>query len=321
MIRPRLTVLLWLAWLVAAGPRAAGAELELLAADYPVYLFTRSLLAGMPDSQVTLLTASPGCPHDHVLAPAELETLSRAEILVSGGLALDAFLERALGVAKPSLKIIDAGGGGLDVRPALNQALVLDLAEARKWYRAPKKPEGPDPHLFASLSGAMIMTDNLAEALARLDPQGADFYRSNANTLNARHQKLLFEFRSVAARWSPRPRVILSHGVLSRLAADLGLAVADIIEGMEDAPLSAARLTELAARAWECAAVLADPGGRLDTARTVGAEAGRPVAVIDPVASGPADPPEDYFQKVFLTNLAVLNELFTSRPAQPADRK
>ena len=317
MLNRSLTVLLWL-WLalqIAAGPRAASAGVEVLAADYPVYLFTRSLLAGVPGGRVTLLTAAPGCSHDHVLAPAELETLSRADILVSGGLALDTFLERALSVAKPGLKIIDAGGGGLKVRASLNQALVLDLAAARKWYRASE--ERPDPHLFASLSGAMTMTDNLAEALARLDPQGAETYRDNALEINAQYQRLLYEAQAVAARWSPRPRVILSHGVLRYLATDLRLTVADIIEGAEEEPVSAARLAELVGRARECAAVLADPDGRLDLARTVGAEARRPVAVLDPAVSGPADPPPDYFQKVFLTNLAVLNELFTQPPAKP----
>ena len=314
MLNRLLTVLICfgLAWQIAAGPPAAAAAVEVLAADYPVWLFTQNLLAGAPDSRVTLLVTSPGCPHDHVLAPAELETLSRADILISGGLALDAFLERALGVAKPSLKIIDASGGGLKVRSGVNQALVLDLTTARNWYRAPE--ERPDPHLFASLSGAMIMTDNLAEALARLDPQGADLYRNNALEVNAKYQRLLYEFQAAAARWSRKPRVILSHGALRPMAADLGLIVADIIEGSEEEPISAARLAELVNRALECEAVLAAPGGQLDLARTVGAEARRPVAIIDPVASGPADP--EYFQKVFMTNLAVLDELFSRMPAE-----
>jgi ABC-type Zn uptake system ZnuABC Zn-binding protein ZnuA len=168
----------------------------------------------------------------------------------------------------------------------------------------------------------MAMTDNLAEALARLDPQGAELYRVNAGAVNAEYRRILDRFRAVAARWPPKPRVILSHGVLRYLAADLGLDVADVIEGAGEEPVSAARLAELAGRARECAAVLADPDGQLDLARTVGAEARRPVAVIDPVASGPPDPPEDYFQKVFLTNLAVLDKLFTRPAAQapPAGR-
>jgi ABC-type Zn uptake system ZnuABC Zn-binding protein ZnuA len=317
MLNRLLTVLLWLclALPLAAGPRSAAAGVEVLAADYPVWLFTRNLLAGVLDSQVALLMTAPaGCPHDQALTPAELETLSRADILISGGLGLDTFLERALGVAKPSLKIIDASGGGLKVRAAVNQALVLDLATARKWYRDPPK-ERPDPHLFASLSGAMTMTENLAEALARLDLKGAESYLDNALEVNAEYQRLLYDFQAVAARWPRRPRVILSHGALRYLAADLNLIVADIIEGAEEEPVSAARLAELVDKARDCEAVLADPDSRLDLARTVGAEARRPVAIIDPVASGPADPPLDYFLKVFQTNLAVLDQLFSKMPA------
>jgi ABC-type Zn uptake system ZnuABC Zn-binding protein ZnuA len=248
------------------------------------------------------------------MTPAALETLSRAEILVSGGLGLDSFLARALGVAKPGLKIIDAAGGGLTVSPENNQSLVLSLAEARNWYGTPE-PQRPDPHLFASITGAMAMTANIAEGLGRLDPQGAQLYRSTANEISAGFQKLLFEFQAVAARWSPKPRVVLSHGSLSYLAADLGLTVEDVIDASGEASVSAARLGDLVNKAKDCAAVLADPEGQLNLARTVGAGARRPVAVIDPVSSGPPDPPADYFQKVLQTNLAVLDRLFTAQAA------
>ena len=292
--------LLFLVFLVPAWPRAAAAGVEVLAADYPVYLFTLSLMKGLPDSRVTLLTAATGRTSGHRLTPAELETLSRAEILVSGGLAFDAFLERALGVAKPGLRIIDASA-----RPA--EAQILDPASARRWYASPA-PSRPDPYLFASLSGAAFMTGNLAEALARLDPQAAETYRDNAAEVTEGYRRLLYDSQAVAALW-PRPRVILSHGVLSHMAADLRLAVADIIERDGERP-AAGRLAELADLARGSAAVLADPYGQLDLARTVGAEARRPVALIDPVVSGPLEPPADYFLKVFRTNLTVLNELF-----------
>jgi ABC-type Zn uptake system ZnuABC Zn-binding protein ZnuA len=290
--------------IITGGPRSAAAGVEVLAADYPVYLFTRSLLPGVPDSGVTLLTAVPGYPNDQTLTPTELETLSRADILASGGLALDAFLERGLGVAKPGLRIIDASA-----RPA--DTLILELAEARNWYRSPASSR-PDPHLFASLSGAVIMTNNLAEALARLDPPAAEIYRNNAVEVTSQYQRLLYDCQSIAAGWSPGPRVIISHGVLSHMATDFKLIVAGVIEGAGEKP-SPARLAELNRLARECTAVLADPGGRLDLARIVGAQARLPVAVLDPVASGPADPPAAYFQKVFQTNLTVLNKLF-SRP-------
>ena|GEM_PF-4078951 len=294
--------LILLVLLVMAWPRAAAAGVEALAADYPVYLFTKNIMAGVPDSRVTLLTTVPG--GRHVLAPMELETLSRADILISGGLSLDIFLERALGVAKPSLKIIDAGARAGD-------PLILDLAAARKWYLSQDPPRAA-PHLFASLSGAAVMTGNLAEALARLDPQAAEIYRVNAAGIISEYQRLLYECQAVADRWSPRPRVILSHGVLIHLAADLRLNVAGIIEAPEAEP--SARLAELVGPAQDSAAILADPYGRLDLARTLGAKARRPVALIDPVASGPAEPPPDYFQKVFRTNLTVLNELFAGKP-------
>ena len=325
MNRPRGK--LWLpVWLLLAGlglvrPATAPAEVEVLATTYPIYLFTRNLMAGVPGSRVSLLMGTPGCPHDYNPTPRELETLSRAEILASGGLKLDAFLERALGVAKPGLKIIDASGG-LAGEPRAAPAVILDLGAARSWYRGRSQaPPGPDPHLFASLSGAMTLTLNLAEGLARLDPAGAEIYRTNAIGLNAEYKSLLERYWAVGVKLR-QPKVILGHSVLSYLAADLGLTVAAVIEDEEEAPVSAARLSALAALAGRegVRAVLVDPDGRLDLARTVGAEARLPVAVIDPVTSGPDEPPADYFQKVFLTNLQVLDELFSRPPPAPEEK-
>jgi ABC-type Zn uptake system ZnuABC Zn-binding protein ZnuA len=319
MKRPLWPILLLL---LLAAPRAAGAEVEVLATTYPMFLFTRNILAGAPDSRVTLLVGAPGCPHDYAPTPAELERLSQAEIIVSGGLALDSFLERALGVAKPRLKIIDATGGPAAADNKAAPVIILDPESARAWYRGrAQSPPTADPHFFASPSGAMVMAGHIAEGLARIDPQGAELYRANAAAFKAELKSLLEKFWASGVKLH-QPRVILSHGVLTYLAADLGLNVVAVIEGEDEAPVSAARLSELAVLAGreDVRAILADPDGRLDLARTLGAEAGLPVAVIDPVTSGPDDPPPDYFQKVFLTDLEVLDALFRRPPDPPVTK-
>jgi ABC-type Zn uptake system ZnuABC Zn-binding protein ZnuA len=107
-------------------------------------------------------------------------------------------------------------------------------------------------------------------------------------------------------------KVVTSHGFMDYLALDMGLTIlADLEPAPEVAP-STARLAKIAdlVRNDRVAAVLLDPHSNLKLARTLGDETGVPVAVIDPVTSGPADPPLDYYASVIKEDLRVLGRLF-----------
>ncbi len=299
------------------APLASAAE-DLLCSTYPVYLFTRNLAEGRDRFQVNLMIDSArGCPHDYAPTPAELERLSQARVLVINGLGLEGFLGRALKVARPDLKILDASGGRAPGGSAEPPVILIGKEAAAAMF-AGHHHDGPNPHLFVAPGPASAMVSNIAFGLTELDPEGADIYRNNAARLSREMTELSAAFDAARARLGG-PKVIISHSVFEYMTQALNMTVVATVEEEDGAEPSAARLAELVrlARREGVRAVLVDPQGNLNLARTLGSEARIPVAVIDPVAAGPLDAPLDYYRKVMLTNLDVLVELFT-KPAAPA---
>lgn len=331
MIRPPALLSLFCLLTLAGslfGSAALAAE-NLLCSTFPVYLFTRNIVGDSGRYEVRLMIdSSQGCPHDYAPTPAELERLSQAGLLVINGRGLESFLSRSLTVAKADLKIIDASGGPEDE----GAAIVIDRSEAARRLGVFAHDHNHDhdhghdhhqdndhnPHLFAAPSSAVIMIDNIEAGLTQLDPENAAAYKENAAKLR-RELNALAELARRAGQTLGQPKVIVSHGIFDFLATDLGFEIAASIEEEDGAEPSAARLAELIklARAEKVRAILTDPEGNINLARTLGAETRLPVAIIDPVAAGPPNAPPDYYQRVMLTNLDVLNKLLGPSPEQP----
>ncbi|MDR1084389.1 MAG: metal ABC transporter substrate-binding protein [Deltaproteobacteria bacterium] len=296
----------------ADGPR-------LMAASYPVWLFTRYLTLGRDYFRVELLTdPATGCPHEFAPTPRDLERLSQSKVLVKNGLGLETFLDRAIKVAPKDIIIIDASAG----LPTL--ALTwgrLDLGDRDSQRTAPQgslESLSPNPHIFSSPRLAAGMANNIAEGLAKADPDGAGFYRERASAFQA-DMDYISSFINSFSRSRKGYRLITSHGFMDYLAQDLGLVILADIEPAPETPPSAARLEALAGliKNGTISAVLADPYGDLSLARTLAGEGRVQAAVIDPAASGPAEPEPDYYQKVMRENLIILARLLPANASLP----
>ena len=82
----------------------------------------------------------------------------------------------------------------------------------------------PNPHAWMALDSAMIYVDNIAAALAGLDPAGAEEYRANAGAYKARIARTIAPLRDQArALPENRRRLVTSEGAFSYLARDFHL--------------------------------------------------------------------------------------------------
>jgi ABC-type Zn uptake system ZnuABC Zn-binding protein ZnuA len=280
------------------GPRIA-------AASYPVWLFTRWLNHGRDYFDVELMTnPETGCPHEFTPQPRDLEKLTQTKTLVENGLNLEAYLERALRVAPKDIYIIDAS----------SSVPTLHLAYGRMTIPGEPRDMGglnPNPHIFLSPRLAGIMAENIANGLAEKDPGGELHYKERLALFKDDMVKLESELETFKKTRNGY-KVVASHGFMDYLAKDLGILVlADIEPAPEVAP-SPGRLRALSEliRGERISAILTDPHADLKLAKTLGAETGVPVAVIDPVTSGSADPPPDYYQTVIREDLRTLARLF-----------
>ncbi|MDR1396076.1 MAG: metal ABC transporter substrate-binding protein [Deltaproteobacteria bacterium] len=303
-------IILLTIFFLSPGLRAESSGPRLMAASYPVWLFTRYLTYGRDFFQVELLTnPETGCPHEYAPQPRDLERLSQSRILVRNGLGLETYLERALKVAPKDIIIIDASKD-LPTLAVSWGRLDLGSAAGRTAADEGQSPLEPNAHIFSSPRLAGLMAQNIAAGLAQADPEGAGYYQERLTAFKADMDYLnsfILSFNESRRGY----RIITSHGFMDYLAQDLGLVILADIEPAPETPPSAARLEALASliKSGGLAAVLTDPHGDLDMARTLAAEGQVPAAVIDPVTAGPADPEPDYYQKVIRENLILLARL------------
>ena len=113
-----------------------------------------------------MLPANMGCPHDYVLTPDDMRTLSKANILVINGLGMESFLTNALKKVNPKIKQVDSSKGMKNLIPLHEEEGGHDHAHA----------SGMNPHLFASPRQAAQIVRNIAQTLSELDPAGATVY-------------------------------------------------------------------------------------------------------------------------------------------------
>ncbi|MEW6071692.1 MAG: zinc ABC transporter substrate-binding protein [Planctomycetota bacterium] len=281
-------------WRHGRGPAATDGEpgerplRRVLCTIYPLHLLARAVVAGREGVGVErMLPARMGCPHDYVPTPQDVRALQAADVLVVNGGGLDDFLAGRREALAPELVVIDGSRG------------ILAAGEGA----------ATDAHLCASPRQAARVAANLAAGLAAADPGGAELYARNAAALAARLDALAGELAARGERLANR-RVVVQHAAFDHLARDIGLEIVGIVAGHAGQEPAAAEMLAIVARirAAGAGAVCTEPQYPSEIGRTIAAEAGVPVVVLDPVATGPEEAGLDHYEAVMRRNMAALEE-------------
>ncbi len=283
---------------------------------YPVYLFTKNIAANCPDVRVELVVPpGTGCPHDYVLTPGDMRKLGTKNlIVVRNGMGLDDFVLKPLAKMNPEAVVIDATKGLKALKAKENDDHDHDHGHADKDgdhdHGHDHSHGGLNPHLFASPVSAVGMVENIAKGLEKADPANAARYRANATAYLAKLNALNERIKLLA----PKVRgnsVIAQHGVFDYLAEPLGLMVAATISDGQSAP-SAAEMKELIHEIKEknIRVIFTEPQYPARTAEAIARECGIRTVRLDPVASGPQNAPDDYYEKIMDSNLNIIQGLF-----------
>ncbi len=298
-------ILVFLAILTLAGipcvSMANGQETRLLATTFPIYHLAQRVVEGQDGIRLSqLLPAQTGCPHDYVLTPRDMQKLADADVMITNGLGMEEFLGAPVAGVNPELKIIDASSG-IDGILYSNQQGVHEHEDAE--YR-----QG-NPHLFASPRMLAQMAPALAEKLAPIFPDGAERFRTNARLYAAELNTLAEAFAEIG-HTAKNNRIVTQHDIFDYLARDAGLEVVAVIQSHPGQEPSAAKMLQLIQniRTRQAAAIFTEPQYPDKIGRTLSQNSGIPVAVLDPVASGPEDAPRDYYLTTMRNNLALLEK-------------
>nr|AHF26229.1 periplasmic solute binding protein [uncultured bacterium Contigcl_1792] len=277
-------------------PLLAGAE-TVVTSFYPVWLLTRALTEGVEGVETVNLTGQhAGCLHDYTLQHSDMIVLSHADALFINGAGMEPFLPVITG-AYPDLPVVDATDG----LPFLTESGVVEIGE-------PEDGEAVNSHLWMDPQRAAGMAANLAEGLIRLLPDQAQLITENLDHLREGFTALDETLRD-GLKDAGR-KVIIFHEAFPYFAEAGGLQVAAIVNKEHDDDLPAASLTRILSLIGtenELPVIIKSA----ETDRSVDvlvSEAGVPVCVLDPMTSGPDDPPMDYYETVMIRNMQLLQE-------------
>jgi zinc transport system substrate-binding protein len=157
-------------------------------------------------------------PENYAPTPQEMAQLSKASLYFAIGVPTEkANILPYLKDLNPGIKVVDLAEEVAAVYPDL--------------YFAPGER---DPHIWLSPSRAQVIVDTMADELALLDPNNADYYRSNAESYG---EQLLLLDRSIKATLAnlKQRTFIVYHPALGYFAEDYNLNMLAIEEEGKEA--------------------------------------------------------------------------------------
>ncbi|MFP5211804.1 MAG: metal ABC transporter substrate-binding protein, partial [Acidobacteriota bacterium] len=208
-----LRILLVVVFLSMASGGALAAEgkkeLRILAGTFPMYLFTQNVARGVEGVKVdVMIPPGMGCPHDYALTPADMDKIGKSDVFVANGLGLEGFLGAPLKRANSKIVLIDSSAGVTGLKEM--------TPEPSDKGHDKHQDAHMNPHLFASPRMAAKVVRNIAEGLAKADPDHAPAYRGNAVTYAAGLDRLADEFAALGTGLKSK-RIVTEHAVFDYL--------------------------------------------------------------------------------------------------------
>lgn len=256
---------------------------------YPMYVSTINVTKDIPGVQVINMTQpQTGCLHDYQLTPQDIRTLESADVFVVNGAGMEAFLDKVIGQL-PQLKIVDASRGIELLRDGNGEE---------------------NPHVWVSISNAILQVNNIAEQLATIDPGNADLYRANAGEYVQKLSDLRDRMHQNLDNL-PNKNIITFHEAFPYFAREFNLNIVGVVErepGTEPSPRELAETIQKV-RDLNVRALFAEPQYPYKAAATISMETGAQMYFLDPAVTGEAkaDVYDDYLD-VMEKNTRILVE-------------
>lgn len=277
-------------------PALACAE-TVVTSFYPVWILTLNLTNGIEDLEVlNLAENTTGCLHDYSLQNSDMAVLSGADALLINGSGMESFLP-VITSAYPELPVIDATAG----LPFLSESDIIEIGEAEEGKEV-------NSHLWLDPQRAAGMASNLADGLIRLFP---DHEQQITENLNAYRDRLLALDETLREALSGTQRkVIIFHEAFPYFAEACGLPVAAVINKEPEDSLPTAQLVRVAEliKTEESMPLILKTAEEDPAVNTLVNETSVSVCELDPMTSGPEDPPLDYYETVMIQNMKALQD-------------
>ncbi|WP_291981466.1 zinc ABC transporter substrate-binding protein [Candidatus Accumulibacter sp. ACC005] len=218
-------------FLGAQPGRAAAAESLPVVASFSILGDLVQRIGG-EHVQVYTLVGPLADAHVYQPTPADVKTLARARLVVVNGLGFEGWIDRLMQSSGYRGPIVVASKGVT--------LLAKEVAIAGR-RAAHDHAAGVDPHAWQDLAQARHYVDNIAVALAQVDPANKNAYQANAARLKAQIDLLDSEIRASLGRLPVARRVVVSsHDAFAYFARAYGIRFIAPVGVSTDAQPSAA---------------------------------------------------------------------------------
>ena len=235
---------------------------------YPMYVATINITQGVDGVTVTNMTKpQTGCLHDYQLMTEDMKTLEKADAFVINGAGMESFLDKVVNQQK-NLKIIDASKG-------------IELL---------KDGDEENPHVWLSVTDAILQVKNIAEQLKAADPKHADAYEKNAAAYIKKLEALKAEMHAELDT-VPNKDIVTFHEAFPYFAKEFGLNIISVVErepGTEPTPAELQATIEQVKK-LPVKVLFTEPQYSPSAAETIARETGAKIYTLDPVVTGEAN--------------------------------
>ncbi|MDD2233962.1 MAG: metal ABC transporter substrate-binding protein [Desulfitobacteriaceae bacterium] len=254
---------------------------------YPMYISTLNITKDIPDIKVINMTKPvTGCLHDYAITPADLRNLEGAQYFVINGAGMESFMEKVTG-QMPNLKIINASKG-------------IQLIKS-------EGDEGDNPHVWVSISNAIIQVKNIGDQLSVLDPENAAQYQTNTVAYIEKLETQKTKMHQVTDNFKNRD-IITFHEAFPYFAKEFNLNIVGVIKREPNSEPSAKELKDIIEkiRSLKVKVIFVEPQYPAKVAETIAEATSAKVYILDPVVTGPMD--ADAYINIMKSNLKTLQE-------------
>lgn len=205
---------------------------------YPLKYFTEVI--GGDKVDVFSIIPDGSDAHNFDPKPRDLKDLNNTDIFVYNGLGMEDWIDSILNTLEGTdVKKVEASNG-IEVLSAIEE----DDHEHEE--EADHNHGGSDPHVWLSLTDALVQAENIKNALVEVDQENKDYYEENYNNLVKEFTSLKDEYLAKFSSITNK-NFVTGHAAFGYLCRDFGLtqsSIADVFGEGELAPKDLKALIE-----------------------------------------------------------------------------
>lgn len=285
----------------------------LFAADKLNVVATTTTLANIASEvaqdkiRVTSIASPKQNIHHYAPTPKDVLRVKGADVLIHEGLDLEAWREPLLAAAG-NMRFLGEGTDSIDVSfgvPLLEIPTSLSRSEGDIHAFG-------NPHYIGDPENAKIIALNIAEGLAKVEPENADFFRGNATAFNQKLDAKIKDWEARMAGFQGAP-VVTYHRSWSYFVKRFKLSVIGEVEPKPGIPPTAKHLAGLIQqiRDKKAKVIIREPFEETRTPKKIAEETGAQVVTLSQSVGEPKEA-KDYIslmeQNILLLETALKHE-------------